>query len=230
MLRRWPSPCSAIRTSLPMCCRTRAVAGQWQAGARAAGRAASHPQPVERMVGDQPCGSARSPSSPWPSGSAVAGVARRLRAHGAPVRRNSPALPTKPLTVCCSRTSAERLRRPLGARLPALRVADLCPRGHVAHHKDEFGPNEPDLNLYNGYPITGASISGSCARSDLFGNVVARSLKGLLSGLRYNAEPRAHAAHPRLSGRAVRDLPGRRLAAALFFTYPFSPSRSPSRT
>ncbi len=25
-------------------------------------------------------------------------------------------------------------------------------RGHFAHHKDEFGPNEPDLNLYNGYP------------------------------------------------------------------------------
>ena len=35
-----------------------------------------------------------------------AGVARRLRAHGAPVRRDSPASPTRPRTVCCSRTSA----------------------------------------------------------------------------------------------------------------------------
>ena len=31
-------------------------------------------------------------------------------------------------------------------------------RGHFAHHKDEFGPNEPDMNLYNGYPITEASF------------------------------------------------------------------------
>ena len=38
---------------------------------------------------------------------------------------------------------------------PAFTSTDLYRRGHMAHHKDEFGPNEPDMNLYNGYPITG---------------------------------------------------------------------------
>ena len=41
---------------------------------------------------------------------------------------------------------------------PAFISTDLYRRGHMAHHKDEFGPNEPDMNLYNGYPITSASM------------------------------------------------------------------------
>ena len=49
----------------------------------------------------------------------------------------------------------QRLRRPLGASAyPAFVPLDVYRRSHFAHHKDEFGPNEPDLNLYNGYPIT----------------------------------------------------------------------------
>src|SRR5439155_5538524 len=31
---------------------------------------------------------------------------------------------------------------------PAFTSTDLYRRGHMAHHKDEFGPNEPDMNLY----------------------------------------------------------------------------------
>jgi hypothetical protein len=30
-------------------------------------------------------------------------------------------------------------------------------RSHFAHHRDEMGPDEPDLSLYNGYPISKAS-------------------------------------------------------------------------
>ena len=30
-------------------------------------------------------------------------------------------------------------------------------RSHFAHHRDEMGPDEPDLALYHGYPITKAS-------------------------------------------------------------------------
>ena len=34
-------------------------------------------------------------------------------------------------------------------------------RSHFAHHKEEFGPNEPDMKLYVGYPITRASASAA---------------------------------------------------------------------
>ncbi|MGB2756521.1 MAG: fatty acid desaturase [Acidimicrobiia bacterium] len=40
---------------------------------------------------------------------------------------------------------------------PALLPMDAYRRGHMAHHKEEFGANEPDLALYEGYPITKAS-------------------------------------------------------------------------
>ena len=37
---------------------------------------------------------------------------------------------------------------------PAFVPLEAYRRGHMAHHKEEFGPTEPDLALYNGYPIT----------------------------------------------------------------------------
>lgn len=40
---------------------------------------------------------------------------------------------------------------------PALLPIDAYRRGHMAHHKEEFGPNEPDMQLYAGYPISRAS-------------------------------------------------------------------------
>jgi fatty acid desaturase len=74
---------------------------------------------------------------------------------------------------------------------PAFTSTDLYRRGHMAHHKDEFGPNEPDLNLYNGYPITRASMQRKLKR-DLFGNSGWKNLKGLFRGLRYEGT-RVHA-------------------------------------
>jgi fatty acid desaturase len=41
---------------------------------------------------------------------------------------------------------------------PAWTPISLYRRGHFAHHKDEFGPNEPDIPFYGGYP---------CAWTDL---------------------------------------------------------------
>ena len=35
---------------------------------------------------------------------------------------------------------------------------DLYRRGHFAHHRDELGPDEPDMDLYPGYPITRDSL------------------------------------------------------------------------
>lgn len=56
-------------------------------------------------------------------------------------------------------------------------------RSHFAHHKDEFGPNEPDLNLYEGYPITPASFRRKLWR-DARGSSGWKNLKGLLLALR----------------------------------------------
>src|SRR5690349_19050442 len=35
---------------------------------------------------------------------------------------------------------------------PAFVPIDAYRRSHMAHHKVEFGPHEPDMNLYVGYP------------------------------------------------------------------------------
>jgi fatty acid desaturase len=51
---------------------------------------------------------------------------------------------------------------------PAFVPFDLYRRSHMAHHKDEFGPDEPDLNLYNGYPVTRASLRRKLRRDALF--------------------------------------------------------------
>ena len=35
---------------------------------------------------------------------------------------------------------------------PAFVPIDVYRRSHMAHHRDEFGPTEPDVALYAGYP------------------------------------------------------------------------------
>jgi fatty acid desaturase len=66
---------------------------------------------------------------------------------------------------------------------PSFFPFDLYRRVHFAHHKDEFGPNEPDLGLYNGYPITRASFWRKLRR-DAFGSSGWKNLKLLFRGLR----------------------------------------------
>jgi fatty acid desaturase len=66
---------------------------------------------------------------------------------------------------------------------PAFVPLDVYRRSHFAHHKDEFGPNEPDLNLYNGYPIGRDSMRRKLTR-DADGNTGWKNLKGLLLALR----------------------------------------------
>lgn len=51
---------------------------------------------------------------------------------------------------------------------PALFSLDAYRRVHMAHHKDELGPEEPDLGLYAGYPITWASLRRKLTRDALF--------------------------------------------------------------
>ncbi|MCU1352153.1 MAG: hypothetical protein JWM05_1362 [Acidimicrobiales bacterium] len=55
-------------------------------------------------------------------------------------------------------------------------------RVHFAHHRDEFGPDEPDLGLYQGYPITRASWRRKLVR-DATGQSGWKSLKPLLKAM-----------------------------------------------
>jgi fatty acid desaturase len=66
---------------------------------------------------------------------------------------------------------------------PSFVPLDAYRRGHFAHHKEEFGPTEPDLNLYQGYPITQASFRRKLWR-DARGSSGWKNLKGLLGALR----------------------------------------------
>lgn len=51
-------------------------------------------------------------------------------------------------------------------------------RAHFRHHRDEFGPEEPDLALYRGYPIPPDSWRRKLTR-DLFGISAYKNFKGL---------------------------------------------------
>lgn len=66
-----------------------------------------------------------------------------------------------------------------GVAYPAFVPLAAYRRGHMAHHRDEFGPGEPDLNLYEQYPITRASLLRKLRR-DAFGSSGWKNLKGLL--------------------------------------------------
>ncbi len=55
-------------------------------------------------------------------------------------------------------------------------------RGHANHHRDEFGPNEPDFLLYSFYPIVKASFRRKLRR-DATGVSAYRLLKPRFTGL-----------------------------------------------
>ena len=56
-------------------------------------------------------------------------------------------------------------------------------RAHFAHHRDEMGPDEPDLGLYSGYPITRDSWHRKLRR-DLTGNSASKNFRSLWYALR----------------------------------------------
>jgi fatty acid desaturase len=65
---------------------------------------------------------------------------------------------------------------------PSFTPVDLYRRGHMAHHRDEFGPDEPDIPLYRGYPITKDSFRRKLVR-DATGRTGWKLFKGLLRGV-----------------------------------------------
>lgn len=66
---------------------------------------------------------------------------------------------------------------------PALVPFDAYRRSHFAHHREEFGPDEPDMNLYVGYPVTKASFRRKLRR-DIVGISGWKNLRGLLRAFR----------------------------------------------
>ncbi|MFV0259503.1 MAG: fatty acid desaturase [Acidimicrobiales bacterium] len=60
---------------------------------------------------------------------------------------------------------------------------ELYRRGHLDHHRDELGPDEPDTDLYANYPITRASLRRKLIR-DATGQSGWKIFKGLLRGTR----------------------------------------------
>ncbi|QGG95006.1 fatty acid desaturase family protein [Actinomarinicola tropica] len=65
---------------------------------------------------------------------------------------------------------------------PAFVPLEAYRRSHFAHHKEEFGPNEPDMGLYVGYPISRASFRRKLVR-DAVGISGWKNLKPLLKAL-----------------------------------------------
>jgi fatty acid desaturase len=66
---------------------------------------------------------------------------------------------------------------------PSFTPIDLYRRGHMAHHREEFGPDEPDIPLYRGYPISKDSFRRKLVR-DATGQTGWKLLKGLLRAVR----------------------------------------------
>lgn len=59
---------------------------------------------------------------------------------------------------------------------PSFTNTDGYRRVHMAHHRQEFGPNEPDIALYANYPVTRASFWRKLRR-DAFGKTGLRLLR-----------------------------------------------------
>lgn len=56
---------------------------------------------------------------------------------------------------------------------------ELYRRAHIAHHKDEMGPKEPDIALYANYPVPQASLRRKLVR-DLTGQTGFKLFRGLV--------------------------------------------------
>jgi fatty acid desaturase len=89
-------------------------------------------------------------------------------------------------------------------------------RSHFAHHKDEMGPNEPDLGLYLGYPVTRASMKRKLKR-DAFGSSGWKNLKGLLLAMKSET---ARPVASKILGAQVMLFAGFWLASGRWWLYP----------
>ena len=66
---------------------------------------------------------------------------------------------------------------------PSFTSTDAYRRVHMAHHRQEFGPDEPDIPLYAGYPITRASLRRKLVR-DATGQTGFKLMRDQFAGFR----------------------------------------------
>jgi fatty acid desaturase len=66
---------------------------------------------------------------------------------------------------------------------PGFTSTDAYRRVHMAHHRQEFGPDEPDIPLYAGYPISSASFRRKLVR-DATGRTGVRLFREQFAGVR----------------------------------------------
>ncbi|MHB1712608.1 MAG: fatty acid desaturase [Acidimicrobiales bacterium] len=69
---------------------------------------------------------------------------------------------------------------------PALVPIQIYRRGHFAHHRQEFGPDEPDLAFYGGYPCDRRTLARRLGR-DAIGISGWKNLKPLLRSVKVPA-------------------------------------------
>lgn len=72
---------------------------------------------------------------------------------------------------------------------PVFTSTDAYRRVHMAHHRDEFGPDEPDIPLYIGYPIGAASFRRKLVR-DATGQTGVKLMRALFRNAR-STDPRS---------------------------------------
>lgn len=100
---------------------------------------------------------------------------------------------------------------------PTFTSTDAYRRVHMAHHRDEFGPDEPDIPLYAGYPIARASMRRKLVR-DATGRTGLKLMRALLNGLR-SPDPRVRDTVWKILGvQAV--LLGAAIAGGVWWVYP----------
>jgi fatty acid desaturase len=100
---------------------------------------------------------------------------------------------------------------------PAFTSTDAYRRVHMAHHRDEFGPDEPDMALYAGYPIGPASFRRKLIR-DATGQTGFKLMRQLLGNVR-SPDPRSRrTAWKIIAVQAV--LLGAAIASGYWWLYP----------
>ena len=110
-------------------------------------------------------------------------------------------------TGCCSpaRSWNDQVGRWL-LGYPGLQGTLSYRRAHMAHHRDEMGPEEPDAGLYAGYPIPPDSLRRKLTRDLFFVSGLEEPPGAGLRRGQARAEPGPHRGPPgrRRPGRAVR--------------------------
>jgi fatty acid desaturase len=101
---------------------------------------------------------------------------------------------------------------------PTFTSTDAYRRVHMAHHREEFGPDEPDMALYRGYPIPNSSFRRKMIR-DATGRTGWKLFRGLPRGLT-SSDPRIrNTAIKILAVQAV--LLGAAIVSGHWWLYPF---------